>query len=194
MGWLEGIIDNFQFIFWMLIVFGSSVASFLKKRHEAQRTSEGMPSGKKDLSEMFEMPDLEEWDEAEEWPEEETVEVALPEATPMPPLPVTPPSGVWREEPARVGALETRHLANPSDFETLESEIGQVSVTQLNEELAQRKLGTLDATEAATIIRRTTWRPQGGWRHAVVLSEVFGPPRSLAPWRASGSHRTPLDS
>jgi hypothetical protein len=133
--WLTDLLDNFEFIFWMIIVFGSSVASFFKKRK---------PKG----------------------------EARPPKAPPVAPaIPLTveeiiskpPPEAFSDSFPLEVPSQEAIPLP-----------------TTLEEELRDKKLGTMQATGPVLGIKAKSWRPHTTWREAIILREILGPPRALS--------------
>ena len=154
MGFLDQILENFELLFWLLIVVGSSVASMLKKRAAARQAEQrdGRPSRPEVVPTPRPEKDFLE-DLLEEYTPEEMPNIAPSEGSFEVPDPVLPPP------PQRMPAQE--------------SLVASLAKGEL-------QLGNLQATAAAKMKSRMVWRPTASWAEAIVLREILGPPRSLS--------------
>ena len=150
MGFLDQILENFELLFWLLIVVGSSVATALKKRSQAQKEA-AAPQRPPVIPSLPPLEDLlvEVEEELEADLQEELQEEELPSPTPMP----VPPPRIAKEPEETVTAYLSK---------------------------GELQLGKLQATVAATIQRHQAWRPTATWAEAILLREILGPPRSLS--------------
>jgi hypothetical protein len=153
LGWLSDLLEHFEVVFWLIIVFGSSVASYLKKKNAAQ------PSPKEDRKRS---------------------RPALVDLLPgsQPPQVVHAETGkslnlkeFLQEAPDEIqdGFPEKVPIVPPLPFSSA-----------LEEELKTRTLGNLIPTGPVLGKQIKKWRPRTSWKEAVLLREILGPPRSIA--------------
>ena len=221
--WLERILENFEVVFWILIVFGSSLASWLRQRKKAQsRTGPGgrparparpagagqeapprerqvllepVERGRRKLKELASESEPEQELEPpfEEWVLRDDLESQIPvlieeEAAPVVLTQEPPP---LRRLPASPGAEELGTLSGERlEFTAGEATFGEASFVDelerrfsgtgsLEAELEERKLGQLEQQDtAATLERSEAWQPSASWREAIILREIFGPPKA----------------
>jgi len=194
---LKKILENYEFIFWMIILFGGGVVSWLKNRNQARQREEkarqqahhervakpapdspgatasvrrtpSSPAARRPVRPRTARSDLESvLASMGLLPSPADMVRPALEVPPSPPLPAPEPLKP-RLEGVRLQPGIGAGLQPMQDHEGLEA--GRVLVSDF---------GAYDPGRMARP-RGSVWSPPGDWRDAVILREVLGAPRAFA--------------